>query len=327
MRPGQNRRMRNRNRKAPNPLTKTFESNGPDVKVRGTAQHIAEKYVQLSRDAHASGDPVAAENYLQHAEHYLRIILTAQAQYQQNFGLPRSFDDDQDDSGEDDGFEFGVQGYGAPQPETRFGAHNEEGQGQSFAQPRERSERSERPERSERHSRSHDRYERHERPERMERQDRPDHRMERQERPERIERQERPERMDRRERFRRRRDEISGLGQQPGVEDVGGNHPSPLPAFLTTPIRTVSNNDEQPVRPLTHDLEIESADAAPRRMHAMSVEATETEEADKPAPRTRRRRAPVAEVAGEAATDAAPAPRLRATRTRRKSVDDVPVAE
>ncbi|WP_204934413.1 DUF4167 domain-containing protein [Roseibium sediminis] len=72
--------MRGRGRKGPNPLTRTFESNGPDVKIRGTAQHIAEKYQQLARDAQASGDRVMGENYLQHAEHYLRIIAAAQPQ-------------------------------------------------------------------------------------------------------------------------------------------------------------------------------------------------------------------------------------------------------
>ncbi len=58
---------------------------GPDVKIRGTAMHIAEKYSSLARDAMSSGDTVAAENYLQHAEHYNRIILAAQAQ---NGGIP-----------------------------------------------------------------------------------------------------------------------------------------------------------------------------------------------------------------------------------------------
>lgn len=54
---------------------RNFDSNGPDVKVRGTASHIFERYCQLARDANASGDRVAAENYLQHAEHYYRIML------------------------------------------------------------------------------------------------------------------------------------------------------------------------------------------------------------------------------------------------------------
>lgn len=86
MRPQQqNRRMRSRNggggnRKGPNPLTRSYESNGPDVKIRGSAQQIAEKYAQLARDAQGAGDRVMAENYLQHAEHYNRIIAAAQAQ-------------------------------------------------------------------------------------------------------------------------------------------------------------------------------------------------------------------------------------------------------
>ena len=85
MRPGQqNKRMRGRGRRGPSPLTRNYESNGPDVKVRGTAAHVAEKYMQLARDAHASGDPVMAENYLQHAEHYFRIIAAAQQSQQQS---------------------------------------------------------------------------------------------------------------------------------------------------------------------------------------------------------------------------------------------------
>lgn len=86
MRNGQ-KRMRGRNqgghRKSQNPLTRVYESNGPDVKIRGTASHIAEKYIQLARDAQSSGDPVAAENYYQHAEHYFRLIAAAQEQFRQ----------------------------------------------------------------------------------------------------------------------------------------------------------------------------------------------------------------------------------------------------
>lgn len=101
MRPGQqnNKRMRGRNRKGPNPLTRSYESNGGDVKIRGTALHIAEKYVQLARDAQASGDRVAAENYLQHAEHYYRILAAAQAQMPQPQPVFRS--DEEDDESEE----------------------------------------------------------------------------------------------------------------------------------------------------------------------------------------------------------------------------------
>ena len=81
MRQGQqNRRGRGRGRKVQNPLSRNYESNGPEVKIRGNASHIAEKYSSLARDALVSGDTVTAENYLQHAEHYHRIIMAAQAQ-------------------------------------------------------------------------------------------------------------------------------------------------------------------------------------------------------------------------------------------------------
>src|SRR5271157_3859876 len=105
MRPGQNKRMRGRptnNRRGPNPLTRSYESNGPDVKIRGNAHHVAEKYLQLARDAHTGGDPVAAENYLQHAEHYFRLIAAAQAAQamaqsgQRNEGEGEDAEDDDD---------------------------------------------------------------------------------------------------------------------------------------------------------------------------------------------------------------------------------------
>jgi hypothetical protein len=86
------------NRKGPNPLTRSYESNGPDVKIRGSAQQIAEKYTALARDAQGAGDRVIAENYLQHAEHYNRIIAAAQGQLQAQ--SPRDNRDEYDD---DDG--------------------------------------------------------------------------------------------------------------------------------------------------------------------------------------------------------------------------------
>jgi hypothetical protein len=108
MRPGQNKRMRGRpssNRRGPNPLTRSYESNGPDVKIRGTAQHVAEKYLQLARDAHTGGDPVAAENYLQHAEHYFRLIAAAQAaQALAQSGQQRPAEGDAGDFDEGDDF-------------------------------------------------------------------------------------------------------------------------------------------------------------------------------------------------------------------------------
>jgi hypothetical protein len=62
---------------------RTFDSNGPEIKIRGSAAHVYEKYLQLARDANTQGDRVMAENYLQHAEHYFRILSAMQAQQQQ----------------------------------------------------------------------------------------------------------------------------------------------------------------------------------------------------------------------------------------------------
>ena len=63
---------------------RTFDSSGPEVKIRGSASNVYEKYLQLARDANANGDRVMAESYLQHAEHYYRIM-AAQAQAQQQY--------------------------------------------------------------------------------------------------------------------------------------------------------------------------------------------------------------------------------------------------
>ncbi len=51
-----------------------FDSNGPDVRIRGTAHQVFEKYLTLAKDSASAGDRIIAENYLQHAEHYQRII-------------------------------------------------------------------------------------------------------------------------------------------------------------------------------------------------------------------------------------------------------------
>lgn len=75
---GRGRRPQNNNI---NP-NRTFDSTGPEIKIRGSASHVYEKYLQLARDANAAGDRVAAENYLQHAEHYWRIMALNQPQQQ-----------------------------------------------------------------------------------------------------------------------------------------------------------------------------------------------------------------------------------------------------
>ena len=153
MRNGQNnKRMRNRNnnnnnnnpnRRGLNPLTRVYESNGPDIKIRGTASHVAEKYVQLARDARSSGDPVAAENYYQHAEHYYRIIAAAQEQFRQNQQQPRpDAEVTQTEDDDSDGYSsFGQEpGFVPQQPFMR-----DNGQQPYQQQPREHRERDQQP--------------------------------------------------------------------------------------------------------------------------------------------------------------------------------------
>jgi hypothetical protein len=229
MRQGQqNRRGRGRNnnnnnnnhqnRKGQNPLTRSFESTGPDVKLRGTPAHIAEKYIALARDAQSSGDPVLAENYLQHAEHYNRIIMAFREQQmaqgggdmQNGMGRPRTpgFGEPvsmNDEFGEDEGGEMSsdvqaAQPYSQPRGEgqprhegQRYddrerGPRHEGGGRQFHNRDRDRGDR----DRGDRgYSDRQDRGDRdRDRGERFQRGDRP----ERGERPERIERADRPDR-------------------------------------------------------------------------------------------------------------------------------------
>jgi hypothetical protein len=108
-------------------LNRTLESNGPDVKIRGTAAHIHEKYLTLARDAHSSGDRIGAENYLQHAEHYQRLMagMTPPGQpYQpgvnQNQG---GVNGGLDAGGDDDGPSPGQGGYQSQGTQQQSGQH------------------------------------------------------------------------------------------------------------------------------------------------------------------------------------------------------------
>ncbi len=72
-----NRRQRgrgNQQRRGTQQRMQVFDSNGPDVRIRGTAHQVTEKYMALAKDASSAGNIVLAESYLQHAEHYQRII-------------------------------------------------------------------------------------------------------------------------------------------------------------------------------------------------------------------------------------------------------------
>jgi hypothetical protein len=87
-----NRRSRGRGPRKPhvNVKSQTFDSSGPDIRVRGNAFQVLEKYLALARDANAAGDRIASENYLQHAEHYYRLINnTTDGQGDRNRQTPR----------------------------------------------------------------------------------------------------------------------------------------------------------------------------------------------------------------------------------------------
>ncbi len=117
-------RGRNGGRKHVNPLSRNYESNGPDVKVRGNAAHVAEKYLQLARDAQSSGDSVMAENYLQHAEHYFRIVSSAQ----QALNGPREGQSQDDLDFDDDANDVNSR-FSSPQPVQQHQQHgDDEGQ-------------------------------------------------------------------------------------------------------------------------------------------------------------------------------------------------------
>ena len=81
MRPSNKSRNRNRNNRrvtSGNIVNRVFDSSGPEGRVRGTPQQVIENYSALAHDAHLSGDRVAAENFMQHSEHYNRLLSEAQ---------------------------------------------------------------------------------------------------------------------------------------------------------------------------------------------------------------------------------------------------------
>jgi hypothetical protein len=254
----QNRRGRGRNNNSNrkgghhNPLSRSFESNGPDVKIRGTPAHIAEKYISLARDAQSSGDPVLEQNYLQHAEHYNRIIMAYRDQFNQphegsmNGGGQRmrglgdtgeTFDDagDDDMAGDD----------GVPQPFVQAPSHQGH---QPQLRPHEgrqpggehgRPDRAERPERSDQRSDRQDRPFRRDRPPRFGDRDRGERHgfidRDRQAEP----REPRPERGEAPERAPEQAAEPAG---EPRRRDRF-QQPHEQPEFLRRPVRRVRNSD------------------------------------------------------------------------------------
>ena len=159
------KRQRGRGNRRPgggNP-NRSFESNGPDMKVRGSAQHIYERYVQLARDAHSSGDRVLAENYMQHADHYYRVLRAMQPSMPPPPAYdagPADFDIDGD--GEDEGDEEGAEAEAEAPVQNNGGGQYR----QDRPERQDRPDRGERFDRRDRRDRDRDRGDRPDRGER-----------------------------------------------------------------------------------------------------------------------------------------------------------------
>lgn len=138
MRPGQNKRSRGRNggggphhnRPRLPHRVQTFDSNGPNVKIRGNAYQVFERYIALAREAQASGDRIAAENLYQHAEHYFRVM-NAQGEGQ-GHGPPRpTTPADLEMAGDGEGHE-GDEEETSPSPAPPAAASGEDDQPQTY---------------------------------------------------------------------------------------------------------------------------------------------------------------------------------------------------
>lgn len=143
------KRQRGRGRKpSGHQPNRNFESTGPDVKIRGSASHVYEKYMQLARDAASSGDRVMAENYLQHAEHYFRILKAMQPahvapQFEQRFDQAYDVDAEEGEDGdhgegEMDGDQPGAEMHAhAPEQRRDHRDHRERREPREPREPRE----------------------------------------------------------------------------------------------------------------------------------------------------------------------------------------------
>jgi hypothetical protein len=112
-------------------MNRVYESAGPEGKVRGTPQQIIDKYQTLARDAQTSGDRVVAENFLQHAEHYQRILLEAMGPRPERRDHLSEQDqpdiDDQDDDGDPDGDSPDMDVAAQPEPDQQEPSRRNDG--------------------------------------------------------------------------------------------------------------------------------------------------------------------------------------------------------
>ena len=126
------KRSRGRGRRQQNPVNRSYDSNGPEVRVRGTAAQVYEKYQALARDAMLTGDRVNAENLQQHAEHYFRIMQTLQPPQTEN----KSADAESKDENNEATSANGANGEAAPSGEPLVLSRND-GDAGSEDEPRE----------------------------------------------------------------------------------------------------------------------------------------------------------------------------------------------
>ena len=282
---------------------RAFESNGPDgVKIRGHAQHVFEKYQQLARDASSSGDRVLAENYLQHAEHYFRVLRAVQphrtaAEILGRDSIASGFDIDfEDENGDEQGetLDGGDAANGSePRPEQRQEQRQEQRYEPRQDQSRNDQPRQDQPRRDRDRPYGRDRNDRQQ--DRQPDQRQPDQRQpdqgnegerpqaerfqgerpqERQqgERPERRERPQRPYREDRRERF------------EPRDQDEPRSDPLAVVEPQSTPLT------QQVVEPVSSPM-LRSEDGSTSHAPAFLQPRPEVTE-EVAAPKVRRRRAP-----------------------------------
>jgi hypothetical protein len=251
---------------------RAFDSNGPDgVKVRGNAQHVFEKYQQLARDAASSSDRVLAENYLQHAEHYFRLLRAMQPQRSPSEILGR----DQVSSGLDIDFED-ESGQGLP-----YASDPPEGESESDTEARNNRDRDEG--RRDEARRDDSRREEGRRDEGRRDEGRRDEARRDENRPPRRDRwRERDERRERAERNEQRPERDPMAVVEPQATPLGAPPATPAPDG-----------------PMLRDAE-GGASEAPAFLQARSPEPAKAE-GDEPARKPRRRRAPRSFEGGEGA--------------------------
>jgi hypothetical protein len=116
----------------------TFDSSGPEVRIRGNAYQVLEKYLALARDAQSSGDRIAAENFYQHAEHYFRLINASGENQRPPQHMQQGQHPQQQGGYGQQGYGqqgYGQQGYGQPGQPSQPGEHPPAGAPQGGSPP------------------------------------------------------------------------------------------------------------------------------------------------------------------------------------------------